>query len=457
MKLRKSDYVFFLIIFFTVYVTGGCAFRQADDYSLPVIEYDETVEVTEFENFTGRWWQNYSDTGLEKLVRTSLSNNFSLRAAHRRMRAARQVVARESADGYPDLEAELGARQGEVESGGVESNFSYDLTASYEVDLWGKIEAASEAARYNYRASAMDLQTAAITLSARVANTWARIVSRSRVLALEKKLIKVLREQEQLLRERYRRGKRRLSRVTEAQNKLESTGRRITALESELEMLNHELAVLLGRQPDTEIGPETEKLSLPAPLPDTGLQVETIRRRPDVRSAFYEVKAADRDLARAISAQYPRLNLSFSGSNQATSADELFTDWAGAFAANIAAPLLDGGRRRAEVDRTKEKREQKVSSYGQTVLTALREVKDAFSRELARREQLRSNRKSYRLARENQQQVTTRFRNGKVNYSEVLSALINRYENKRELIIKRRELVESRIQTYRVLSGGWEL
>src|SRR5699024_6820508 len=109
---------------------------------------------------------------------------------------------------------------------------------------------------------------------------------------------------------------------------LESTREEKLVAESRVQVLEHQLAVLHGRPPQGGIAPKPEHLPKLPPLPEAGIPIELLRRRPDVQRAFNLLPAADRDLASAISNQYPRLTLSASASTAAESAGNLFKDWA---------------------------------------------------------------------------------------------------------------------------------
>lgn len=456
--LTESKTVYIFLLFFSLVVfSAGCAGRQEEKPSLPRFDYEEEIRDTQSDTFSVRWWETFDDTQLTGLVETALADNFSLKSAYERMRSASAIYEQHRADFYPGLDGSLTAKRSEQPSGDITSSYSYDLTANYEIDLWGRIEAGAEAARYDYRASAEDLHTAAITISARVINTWARIIEEKNTLKIEDELIKTEQKLLELAKKRFRSGLMRLSEVSRRRRQLELTSSRRAAGRDRLNSFEHQLAVLLGKSPG--FGLEIHRTELPAlsSPPDSGLSIELIRRRPDVRASYYEIKAEDRRVARAISAQYPRINLSFSGSNSSDLLRDIFSDWVGSFAANIAGPLIDGGRQRAEVGRAQALRNQKIHDYGQTVLTALQEVQDALSKEASLRSQFDRNRRSHRLAEESYNQFRVRYRNGSADYAQVLEELKNLLEAKKDLITIRRSMVESRTELYRALSGGWEM
>jgi outer membrane protein TolC len=175
-----------------------------------------------------------------------------------------------------------------------------------------------------------------------------------------------------------------------------------------------------------------------------------------VQSAFGLVQAADRDLAAAISNQYPRLTLSASAGSAADNAGSLFEDWALAFAGNLLAPIFYGGALRAEVDRTEAVREQRLFEYGQTILVAFQEVEDALVQETKQRESIQHLEEQIELATQAYDQLRVQYLNGTTNYLDVLTALDEVQQLRRDLLAARLTLVEDRIALYRALAGSFE-
>jgi len=214
--------------------------------------------------------------------------------------------------------------------------------------------------------------------------------------------------------------------------------------------------VLLGRPPQAGIDAPPDSLPALPPLPETGVPTDLVRRRPDVRSALNALKAADRDLAAAISDQYPRLTLSASGSTVAEGAADLFQTWAYSFAGNLLAPIFRGGELRAEVDRTEAVRQQRLYEYGRTILTAFREVEDALVRERQQRTQIRQLERQVELARQAYRQLRVQYLNGTGDYLDVLTALDEVQQLRRDLLSAELALVLNRIALYRALAGSFE-
>ncbi|MEF8980674.1 efflux transporter outer membrane subunit [Thiohalorhabdus sp.] len=406
-----------------------------------------------------RWWRAFSDSKLNALVGRALQANLDLKTAWQRLREARAVTNRQSAALFPSLEA---TAEVNTESGGASgATFDSDsfaqggLSAAYEIDLWGRIRARTEAESLRARATHADYRAATLSLAAEVTRIWYRLAEARarRDLIAEQAATneKVL----ALIETQFGHGQARSADLLRQRRLLESVRQQHHAAEAHLQTLEHQLAVLLGRRPQQGVDARRDSLpALPA-LPATGLPAELVQRRPDVRSAWLRLRAADREVAAAVSNQFPRLSLSASAVTTDRGAAQLYDDWALSFAANLAAPLIDAGRREAEVARTRAVERQRLFEYGQAVLTAFREAEDALIRERGQRRELASLREQVRLAAQSYSELRRRYLKGDAAYLDVLTALADTQALRRDLLAARMDLVAYRIALYRALAGGF--
>lgn len=406
-----------------------------------------------------RWWSAFDSKALNASVDEALKANFDLKTAWQRLRAARAVAERERAARFPELEAFAGGEVSRTD-GADREQLRLGLSSAYELDLWGRIHSAAEAEEYRARASLADYQAAALSLSAEVVRTWYQVraaLARKKVLEDQ---VRANRKVLLLLEKRFATGQSRSVDILRQRQLLEATGQQLHAAASRIRVLKHQLAVLLGKTPRKAAGPEainSGNAPLPElpPLPRTGLPSTLVRRRPDVRSAYRRLQAADRELAVAISSRYPRLNLSAALTSTTQGAGTLFEDWVRSLSGDLAAPLFDAGRRAAEVDRSEALRQQRLYEYGQRILTAFREVEDALVQEDKQRRQLESLERQLRLAAESYARLRVEYINGVGNFIDVLTALTEMQQLRRESISAKLVLIEYRIALYRALAGGF--
>lgn len=445
-----------IVSFFVAVLLAGCA-TQKRNVSSPVTPPSSFSESGK-QAVPDQWWRSFDDPRLNALVDTALKSNFNLRTAWQRLREARAVVDRESAALFPSLDASAQAKTTPAGSNADQQadQFQLGLTAEYELDLWGRIRSAARAEQYRAAASYADYQTAALSLSAEIARTWYQLIEARDQLQLINQQIRTNQKMLQSLENRLGTGQVQSVDILRQRQLVASTRQQKSYAESNIQVLEHRLAVLLGRTPEGSIPPVAGR-SLPdlPPLPQTGVPVELIRRRPDVRSAFNRLQAADSDLASAISSQYPRLTLTASATSAASNVENLFRDWALSVAGNLLAPIFYGGELSAEVNRMEAVQKQRLYEYGQTVLTAFREVEDALIREKKQAESIASHRRQIDLARQAYQQLRFQYFNGTSNYLDVLTALDEVQQLRRDLFSARMTLIEYRIALYRALAGAF--
>lgn len=404
-----------------------------------------------------RWWTAFENERLTAVVDSATASNFTLRTAWQRLKAAQAVLDRETSTLFPDLDGSAQASASRLQpSGDVTETIDLSLSAAYEVDLWGRLRSRVQAEEFRVEASRADYQTAALSLSAEVVRTWYQLAEARSQLRLVEQQIETNVTVLNLLENRFETGQIRSVDILRQRQLVESTREQQTIVESRVEVLTHQLAVLLGRPP--QAGVEVQPDSLPdlPPLPETGVPTDLVRRRPDVQSAFHALQAADRELAAAISDQYPRLSLSASASTTAETAGNLFEQWAYSFAGNLLAPIFRGGELRAEVDRTEAVRKQRLYEYGQTILTAFQDVEDALIQEEKQREQIQQLEDQIELARQAYEQLRVQYLNGSGDYLDVLTALDEVQQLRRDLLSAQLTLVQNRIALYRALAGSFE-
>ena len=402
----------------------------------------------------------FDDDQLANLINSALDSNLNLVSGWHRLKAARAVVDRASSSLLPDLEAsfqgELNKPQLAFEEFQQNQNVQLGLSSVYEIDLWGRIRAQIAAERYRARANFHDYKAAAITISAEVTRAWYQLMEAHSQLELVNEQISTNQKMVKSLRTRYGSGMVRATDILRQEQLLKSTREQKVQIQTDIELLEHRLLLLTGRIPQSELVYNANSLpELPA-LPKTGLPVQLVRRRPDVESAFNRVQAADREVAAAISNQYPRLSLRLSVSTATNEADNMFRNWAHSLVGSVMAPIFYGGRLSAEVDRTKAVKSQLLYEYGQTVLVAFQEVEDALVQEQNQLTSIELIEQQVDLASKTYRQLRIEYFNGLGDYLDVLTAQDRLQQLRQDLLSQRMLLLEYRISLYRALAGGYE-
>lgn len=441
------------VLIVTLVLVGCAAGREA--VVLPLTEV-EPFRGDGGAEFPERWWMVFGDAALDREVARATEHSFTLLVAWERLREAEAIARRSRSERRPQLDVSAGGSHiDDSASSGQSTVVDAGLRASWEIDLWGRIGALADADALRVSASLEDYRSTALSLSAEVATTWYRLAEAQLQQQVLDEQIATNETVLELQRVRFGAGLIRSADVLRQQALVEAThARRIDNL-ARIAVLRHGLAVLQGRPPQEAPDESAARLVELPPPPAAGLPAELVRRRPDVRAAELRVQAADRELAAALAARYPRLTLSGSVTSSDAETRDLFSDWITELAAGLVGPLIDGGARRAEVERTAAVARRRLAEYGDIVLESFREVEDALALERLLRRKLANLEARVELARKTYEQLKVQYLNGVIDYLGVLSALTAEQELVRERLAARLELLEVRIALYRALAGGF--
>jgi len=437
-------------------VTGCTTVPERDPVT---VQLPVAFSGTGTELLAEHWWESFGDSVLDRLVEQALEKNFSLQSVWARLDQAAAVERIARAGLYPSLEGDgsAGRSWSHNSRGSTGNDYSIGAMASYELDLWGRIDSNRQAATLDRQASEAELTAAAISLSAEVASTWYQLVEQYGQQALVSSQLDTNTRVLELITLRFRRGKVGATDVLQQRQLAESNRGELANVRSLIGVLEHRLAILLGATPESRVNaPQDELIDLP-PLPATGVPAALVQRRPDLRQGFYNLQAADQRTAAAVADRFPRISLLGSTDSVTDDVDNLFNNWLTNLTGNLVAPVIDGGRRRAEVDRNRALTEQSLSDYRQQLLDALGEVEDALLREQQQRAFIDSLDKQLVLSKQVIGRVRDSYLYGAVDYLRVLDVLLTDQNLERNRLTAQRELIDNRIALCRALAGGWTL
>jgi NodT family efflux transporter outer membrane factor (OMF) lipoprotein len=442
----------------TIILLSGCA-GKVEPLEQSSLELPTSFSLSGSTELAGKWWLAFGDDQLNTLIEQALTDNFSLKSAWERLSQAEALYRRNRAAIFPVIDGEASGSHSKNQTDGTTINTDravLGLSASYEVDLWGKIDSEIQASRLDMEASGADLDAAAMTLTAEVAGTWYLLIQQTASLRLLEEQIKTNINALELITAQFRTGQVPIADVLQ-QRQLIETQRG----ELELQLLQegqtrHKLSVLMGQVPGSEVVEVTGHLiELPA-LPATGVPAEVLSLRPDVRSSFLALQSADSRVAAAVADQYPALRLTASLETVGSSTSTVFSDYLGSIMAGLTAPLLDGGRRKAEVERTSAVARERLHDYGQSLITAVGEVEDALLAEMQQQQYIQSLEMQLSLATQTMEQVKERYLKGVENYQRVLTALTSLQSLQQSKITAQKDLLLNRIELCRALGHGWD-
>ena len=413
------------------------------------------------------WWQVFADKELNSLMEAAFRDNLDLKIAWNRLSQAEAATSSSRSARRLSVDGSLGvARRKSVFLQGAAfgargvnafylSQYDMSVAASYEVDLWNRLRSQVKASTRDERAARDDLETIGLSLSATLCETWFQLIEQQSQLELVTEQIKVVETFLELLELRLGQGISSALDIYQQKQQLASTRALLPQIKSQEAVLKHQLASLMALMPHKGSFDIPSKLPQLPELPATGLPIHILDNRPDVRAALQRVFAADNRVAAAVAALRPSLNITSTTGFSSSATSSLFDNFIWSLGSSVIGPIIDGGRRRAEVRRTKAFVSEQLNRYGSTVLTAIREVEDALVRERYQREYISELDKNLALAEATLEEAKARYLNGLSDYLSFLTALVSLQNLQRTKVTAQRQLLSYRISLHRSLGGKW--
>jgi outer membrane protein, multidrug efflux system len=429
------------------------------------------------------WWNTFQEPTLTSLVERSTQSNLDLRAAVLRITEARTQREVAAAAFWPTLDANASfTRQrlsettatgaaftgfGNVNIPGVPAigfpnpynQFQLGASASWEIDLFGRVRRSVEAASADLQASEEDQHAVLVSLYADVARSYIELRGAQLRKEVTQRSLTTQKELYDLTRQRRAVGLTTDLDVANAGAQLDSTQAQVPQLDRELTQDINQLSLLLGREPDALRG-ELEGVrpvpQVPPVLP-IGLPADLARRRPDIRQAEAHLHAATARIGVAVGDLFPRLTLSASGGTQSESGSDLLK-WASRFGSigpSFEMPLFDGSRW-ASVRLQNVRAQEAALDYQRTVLSALHEVENALAAYKADRDRGASLASAVDQSRDALNLARDRYSSGIANFIDVLDAERNLQQNELSLATNTTAIATDLVAIYRALGGGWE-
>lgn len=403
-----------------------------------------------------RWWESFQSAELDALVNEALTNSPTIQQAWARLAQAEAIAVKAGSARYPTLG--YGATASDKRNMTTETsvrNNTLGLNASYELDLWGRIQSQTEAAALDRDASREQLNTAAITLAAQTALNWSGIVAQRRQTELIRRQLESNKTSLELIELRFRKSFASALDVYQQRQAVAGTESRIPLAELREELLRNGLAVLLGRSDFKTLDIADTQLPALPPLPAIGIPADVLANRPDVRQAGLQLQSADWAVGAARADRLPSIRLTASAEYQNARFADLLDDWFANLAGSVTGPIFEGGRRKAEVERTRAVVDERLAAYRATVLNAIKEVEDALVSEQKQHDYIAALDRNLELSRHSYDEAINRYRNGLIEYLPVLVELVSLQNLERDRVEAQFTLLQYRINLYRALGGSW--
>jgi multidrug efflux system outer membrane protein len=413
------------------------------------------------------WWRVFKDPVLQDLVRVALTNNYDLRLTIARMDQARALQSQACSQFLPQVAYGGEASRGrnmflnlpEPNGGRTMNGFLGGFEALWEIDLWGRVRRMNEAARANFMATQAGRRTVMISVVSGVARAYFELLELDEQLAIARRTVDSYQRTYKLFDDQHANGLVSKLEVSRAKAALRSVSANIPEIERQIALKENEINTLLGCNPGP-VGRTSTLLAqeMPMEIP-VGLPSTLLERRPDIRMAEQEVRAANAEIGVRMGDFFPRIGLTAFYGGTSTDLNNLLSTSANTWslAASAVGPLFTGGRLTGRYRQAKAACEEAKLHYQETALNAFREVSDALVSHRRFEEERVEQAEAVEACREAVAMATERYKEGKASYYEVLEAQQQLFpaENALSRVEAGRRLAV--IQLYKALGGGWSL
>lgn len=408
------------------------------------------------------WWQVFQDPQLQELIRTALKQNYDLQLATERINAARAQVAVTRSNLFPQLEGKGKFLGGKESNSQTRFNFlTLSADAAFQLDFFGKLRRATEAARAQLLATEDARQTVIITLVSDVASDYFELLQMDLALEITQNTVKAQEASVKLTNVRVEHGVGTKLDVLQAQQTLDTANAQIPDLERQIAQEENAISILLGNYPQAvPRGRPLVDQALPPEVP-AGMPSSLLERRPDLREAEQILVAANAEIGVAKAQLFPQIALTGSGGGafgRSSAFSGLMSSQLGtwSYGATVSQPIFTGGALRGNLKLAESQHQQALIAYQQTIQRAFGDVSDAligyqkFHEVRVRQEQTVADlQESVRLS-------NMRYKGGTTAYLEVLDGQRALFAAELTLAQARGNEYQSLVQLYRALGGGWK-
>ncbi len=458
------------------FIIGGCALGP--EYERPAVETADSFRMQPgaaagaFSLADLTWWELFQDERLQDLIRRALLDNRDVKLAVSRVREARAQFDATGAEQFPQIEGDAGFQRNQTSlaraqqfgvpgagdrAGPTTNQFTATAGLSFEIDLWGKLRRAGEAAQAALLAREWARRTVVLTLISEIARAYFDLQELDREREIAGRMLTTRQESRDLIRLRTLMGQSSTLDLRRAEQEVARAQAVIPDLERQTGQKENQLSLLIGRNPATIVrGASFQDHPLSPDVP-AGLPSALLERRPDILEAEQRLVAANADIGVAQAALFPAISLTGNFGAQSLAFSDLFVGpsrvWS--LGPTITMPMFNAGRLQANVAVSRAKQEQALIAYEQTIQQAFREVEDALIAHHTIRKIRATREHLAAVSRETLQLAQLEYLNGNASYLDVLAAQRETFDADVALVRTQRDQRSAVVQLYKALGGGW--
>ena len=464
MKIAKSFSATLLSIMFAACVVGPKYHRPA--VQTPAAYRDLSgnpqlqAQATSYADLP--WWQVFQDPKLQELIRTTLKQNYDLQLATERINAARAQLTVTRSSLFPQVSGNASFNGGKENLEQSKYNFlTLTADAAFQLDFFGKLRRATEAARAELLATEDARQVVVLTLVSDLASNYFTLLQLDLQLAITHQTVKTQTDSVKLTQLRLDHGVATKLDVLQAQQVLDTANAQIPDLERQIAQQEDVISILLGNYPqDIARGIPLVQQILPPEVP-AGVPSAIIERRPDIREAEQNLIAANANIGVAKAQFFPQISLTGAGGGsfgRSSAFSSLMTTQLGiwSYGAQVSQPVFTGGALKGNLHLAESEHRQALIAYRQAIQQAFGDVSDALIGYEKLHEVRTRQENTVADLKETVRISTLRYKGGTTTYLEVLDGQRSLYGAELTLAAARGDEFRSLVQLYKALGGGWQ-
>ncbi len=464
-RMRAGMRHIFLVAY--VLILAGCT--MGPDYQRPVVDQPDSFryaaeDARDTSNLS--WWRQFQDPVLDGLIHEALANNKNLRIAAANIEQAAAVLTQVRSPLFPQANyggnaarqrvSELNAAPIPGYVSNPQNAFQVFAGATWEIDLWGRIQRLSESAQASLFATEEAHRGVILSLVASVANTYIQLRGLDEQLLIARNSMDSYGEAVKLFELQFKYGQVSRMTVEQARTRFETAAAMIPQFESQIAQAENALSILLGRNPGPIVrGRSLQELALPA-VP-SGLPSQLLERRPDVVQAEQNLIAANAQIGAAKALYFPTISLTGSYGQASEDLSDLFKgparQWG--YSGSVTGPIFTAGLVSGQVRQAEAARKAALLAYESSIQSAFADVENALVDRIKIAEQIQAQGRLVDAAREYSRLARLQYKGGYVPYSTVLQAEEQLFPAELNYAQYNASLYASLINIYKAMGGGW--
>ncbi len=456
-----------LISIFLLPACVGKNFKKPD-VDLPESKTEQSVQETEIASFENeQWWTIFQDSVLNNFEEEALKYNYDLKAAMARVQEAKANLSVARSNYYPTINLYGKVADSKFYKTLQDYNlyagrFSVGVSASYEIDLWGKYWRSGESAKATFLSTKTEEDAVKLTLTATVAQVYFQYMSFDSQLEIAKDTLKSREDSFEVYSKRFDKGVINELDLRRVESEMESVRAQVYIVEQSLKSAETALSVLVGRSPKNiiegsldkgnKINDLTEIPKVPMSIPS-----DLISRRPDIKAAEYTLKSYNAEVGAAKAYLFPSISLTGNAGFASYELEDLFKKendtWS--YSGDIIWPIFSGGKNMKTYKAKKAQYEQVLSSYNKTIQTAFKEVLDAINNYSLGENMLEARQKEVLALQRSYELAIKREKAGLTDLLDVLDVERMLLQAQMDLVNAKNSQLNAVINICKSLGGGW--